>query len=209
MVSLCLGSVAGLGAARVVTSHYSMMVQGHEPALRRRAAVVVNQLGIETVDKETLGGQRHPHAQRRGRRRGRDRGRGVRPRPPRSSRTSRARSTSCRRAPSPTDDPERARRPRCSTRSPASGGKVYKVRSIIDAVVDRGLVPRDRRGAGAAPRSPGSRGSTAGRSRCSPTTRTTTPAAGPPTRRARSSASSTSPRRSGCRSCTSSTTRAS
>src|SRR5712671_682719 len=28
VVSLCLGSVAGLGAARVVTSHYSVMVKG-------------------------------------------------------------------------------------------------------------------------------------------------------------------------------------
>src|SRR5437899_1879637 len=28
VVSLCLGSVAGLGAARIVTSHYSVMVRG-------------------------------------------------------------------------------------------------------------------------------------------------------------------------------------
>jgi acetyl-CoA carboxylase carboxyltransferase component len=54
-VSLCLGSVAGLGAARVVTSHYSMMVKGTSH-LFVAGPPVVNQLGIETVDKETLGG---------------------------------------------------------------------------------------------------------------------------------------------------------
>ena len=38
VVSLALGSVAGLGAARVVASHYSLMVQGHLAGVRRRAA---------------------------------------------------------------------------------------------------------------------------------------------------------------------------
>src|SRR6476660_5349496 len=57
VVSLCLGSVAGLGAARVVTSHYSMMVKGTSH-LFVAGPVVVNQLGTETVDKETLGGSR-------------------------------------------------------------------------------------------------------------------------------------------------------
>lgn len=55
VVSLCLGSVAGLGAARVVTSHYSMMVKGTSH-LFVAGPVIVNQLGTETVDKETLGG---------------------------------------------------------------------------------------------------------------------------------------------------------
>ncbi len=54
-VSLCLGSVAGLGAARVVTSHYSMMVKGTSH-LFVAGPPIVNQLGIEMVDKETLGG---------------------------------------------------------------------------------------------------------------------------------------------------------
>jgi acetyl-CoA carboxylase carboxyltransferase component len=54
-VSLCLGSVAGLGAARVVTSHYSMMVRGTSH-LFVAGPPVVNQLGVEVVDKETLGG---------------------------------------------------------------------------------------------------------------------------------------------------------
>jgi acetyl-CoA carboxylase carboxyltransferase component len=55
VVSLCLGSVAGLGAARVVTSHYSLMVKGTSQ-LFVAGPPVVNQLGIEEVDKETLGG---------------------------------------------------------------------------------------------------------------------------------------------------------
>ncbi|MEP6623187.1 MAG: carboxyl transferase domain-containing protein, partial [Acidimicrobiia bacterium] len=55
VVSLCLGSVAGLGAARVVTSHYSLMVKGTSQ-LFVAGPPVVNRLGIEEVDKETLGG---------------------------------------------------------------------------------------------------------------------------------------------------------
>ena len=38
VVALGLGSVAGLGAARVVTSHYSVMVRGHLAHVRRRPA---------------------------------------------------------------------------------------------------------------------------------------------------------------------------
>ncbi|MGZ6926525.1 MAG: acyl-CoA carboxylase subunit beta [Acidimicrobiia bacterium] len=55
VVSLCLGSVAGLGAARVVTSHYSLMVKGTSQ-LFVAGPPVVNRLGVEEVDKETLGG---------------------------------------------------------------------------------------------------------------------------------------------------------
>src|SRR3954453_17399814 len=55
VVSLALGSVAGLGAARVVTSHYSLMVKG-TGQLFVAGPPVVNRLGIEEVDKETLGG---------------------------------------------------------------------------------------------------------------------------------------------------------
>src|SRR6476661_1968022 len=55
VVSLCLGSVAGLGAARVVTSHYSLMVKDTSQ-LFVAGPPVVNRLGIEEVDKETLGG---------------------------------------------------------------------------------------------------------------------------------------------------------
>jgi acetyl-CoA carboxylase carboxyltransferase component len=54
VVSCCLGSVAGLGAARVVTSHYSVMVKG-TAQLFVAGPPVVARLG-EDVDKETLGG---------------------------------------------------------------------------------------------------------------------------------------------------------
>src|SRR6478752_1591940 len=54
VVSLCLGSVAGLGAARVVTSHFSVMVKGTSQ-LFVAGPPVVAQVG-EDVDKETLGG---------------------------------------------------------------------------------------------------------------------------------------------------------
>jgi len=55
VVGLCLGSVAGLGAARVVTSHYSLMVRDTSH-LFVAGPPVVNRLGMETVDKESLGG---------------------------------------------------------------------------------------------------------------------------------------------------------
>jgi acetyl-CoA carboxylase carboxyltransferase component len=54
VVALCLGSVAGLGAARVVTSHYSVMVKGTSH-LFVAGPPIVARLG-EDVDKETLGG---------------------------------------------------------------------------------------------------------------------------------------------------------
>ncbi|MCJ9430187.1 acyl-CoA carboxylase subunit beta [Kordiimonas marina] len=54
VVSLALGSVAGLGAARVVASHYSVMVKGLSHMFTAGPAVVAA-LG-ETLDKEQLGG---------------------------------------------------------------------------------------------------------------------------------------------------------
>ena len=56
-VALCLGSVAGLGAARAVTSHYSMMVKGMSH-LFVAGPPVVNRLGVEQVEREDLGGSR-------------------------------------------------------------------------------------------------------------------------------------------------------
>ena len=56
-VALCLGSVAGLGAARAVTSHYSLMVKGMSH-LFAAGPPVVNRMGGEAVDKEDLGGSR-------------------------------------------------------------------------------------------------------------------------------------------------------
>lgn len=54
VVGLCLGPVAGLGAARVVTSHYSVMVRGSSQ-LFVAGPPVVARLG-EDVGKEELGG---------------------------------------------------------------------------------------------------------------------------------------------------------
>lgn len=54
VVSLALGSVAGLGAARVVTSHYSMIVKG-TAQMFTAGPPVVKQTG-EDLTKEELGG---------------------------------------------------------------------------------------------------------------------------------------------------------
>ena len=59
VVALALGSVAGLGAARVVSSHYSLMVKGTSQVFVAGPPVVAR-LG-EEVDKEGLGGS-HIHA---------------------------------------------------------------------------------------------------------------------------------------------------
>lgn len=59
VVALALGSVAGLGAARVVSSHFSVMVKGTSQVFVAGPPVVAR-LG-EDVDKETLGGS-HVHA---------------------------------------------------------------------------------------------------------------------------------------------------
>src|SRR5947208_437631 len=58
VVALALGPVAGLGAARVATSHYSVMVKGTSQVFVA-GPPVVKRLG-EDVDKETLGGS-HIH----------------------------------------------------------------------------------------------------------------------------------------------------
>ncbi|WP_417462007.1 acyl-CoA carboxylase subunit beta [Kordiimonas sp.] len=54
VVALALGSVAGLGAARVVASHYSVMVRGLSHIFTAGPAVVAA-IG-ENLDKEALGG---------------------------------------------------------------------------------------------------------------------------------------------------------
>src|SRR5947207_8871225 len=54
VVALALGPVAGLGAARVVTSHYSVMVKGTSQVFVA-GPPVVKRLG-EEVDKEAVGG---------------------------------------------------------------------------------------------------------------------------------------------------------
>lgn len=134
VVSLCLGSVAGLGAARVVTSHYSLMVKGTSQ-LFVAGPPVVNRLGIEEVDKETLGGSSihtrngavddevasEAEAFARTRAFLSYLPSSVDELPPRAE---------------PTDDPER-RDESLANAIPRERRRVYKVRTIIDAVVDR------------------------------------------------------------------------
>ena len=135
VVSLCLGSVAGLGAARVVTSHYSLMVKGTSQ-LFVAGPPVVNRLGIEEVDKETLGGSSihtrngavddevasEAEAFARARAFLSYLPSSVDELPPRAE---------------PTDDPERADDSLLRA-IPRERRRVYKVRSIVESVVDTG-----------------------------------------------------------------------
>ncbi len=133
VVSCCLGSVAGLGAARVVTSHYSVMVKGTSQ-LFVAGPPVVARLG-EDVDKETLGGSTihtrngavddevasEDDAFARARRFLSYLPSSVDELPARTE---------------PTDDPQR-REESLLDAIPRDRRKVYKIRDIIDAVVDR------------------------------------------------------------------------
>ena len=133
VVSLCLGSVAGLGAARVVTSHYSMMVKGTSQ-LFVAGPPIVKRLG-EDVDKETLGGS-HIHTRN-----------GSVDDEVASEEEAFARARqflsylpSSVDGPAPRvdsgDDPNR-RESSLANAIPRERRKVYKVRPIIEAVVDR------------------------------------------------------------------------
>ena len=60
VIGACMGSVAGLGAVRVVNSHFSLMVKGTSQLFVAGPPVVVRGVG-ENVTKEELGGA-HIHA---------------------------------------------------------------------------------------------------------------------------------------------------
>lgn len=60
VIGACMGSVAGLGAVRVVTSHFSLMVKGTSQLFVAGPPVVERGVG-EKVNKEQLGGS-HMHA---------------------------------------------------------------------------------------------------------------------------------------------------
>jgi acetyl-CoA carboxylase carboxyltransferase component len=64
VIGACMGSVAGLGAARVVTSHYSLMVKGTSQLFVAGPPVVERGVG-EVVSKEELGGS-HVHVHQSG-----------------------------------------------------------------------------------------------------------------------------------------------
>ena len=134
VVALALGSVAGLGAARVVTSHYSLMIEGTSQVFVAGPPVVAR-LG-EIVDKEQLGGS-HIHGRNgvvddvvASEAEAFDRTRrflsylppSVHDVPPRAE---------------PSDDPER-REGWLLGAIPKDRRTVYKPRPIIEAVVDTG-----------------------------------------------------------------------
>lgn len=134
VVSLALGSVAGLGAARMVSSHYCMIVKG-TAQMFTAGPPVVKQIG-EDLTKEELGGS-HIHAANgavddevASEQEGFERARrflsylpsSVHDVPPRGPQT---------------DDPER-RDEKLIRVVPPSRRQVYKMRSIIEAVVDQG-----------------------------------------------------------------------
>ena len=134
VVSCCLGSVAGLGAARVVTSHYSVMVKGTSQ-LFVAGPPVVARLG-EEVDKETLGGSAiHTRNGAVDDEVATEAEAFARVRQFLSYLPSSVDELPAR-VPDIDDDPERREESLLSA-IPRDRRKVYKVRSIIEAVVDR------------------------------------------------------------------------
>lgn len=134
VVGLALGPVAGLGAARVVNSHYAVMVKGLAQIFVAGPPVVAR-LG-ERVDKEQLGGS-DIHG-RNGvvddvvatEEEAFQRARAFLSFMPRSIDELPARSE-------PTDDPERADDWLLNA-IPKNRRKVYKIRPIIESIVDQG-----------------------------------------------------------------------
>ena len=111
VVAAALGPVAGLGAARVVASHFSVIVRGTAQLFVAGPPVVAAAMG-EAPDKEALGGSRSrparaPSTTRPPTRTTRSRSCGA------SCPTCRRTSGSCRRSPRATTRPTAARR-RCS-----------------------------------------------------------------------------------------------
>lgn len=134
VVSLALGPVAGLGAARAVTSHYSVMVENLS-SMFVAGPPVVRRLG-EDVDKESLGGSKihtrngaiDDEAESEDDAFARARAflsylpASIGDLPPRIA---------------PTDDPKRADQKLVAI-VPRDRRKVYKMRDILTSVVDRG-----------------------------------------------------------------------
>ena len=134
VVGLGLGSVAGLGAARLAASHYSIMTKNS--AMFVAGPPVVKRLG-QDLTKQELGG-----ADIQTRAGGVDRCRRYRGgsfclRAGAFCPICRRRSMSCRRRLPCDDDPERAEESLMKA-VPRNRRQVYKMRPIIDAVVDKG-----------------------------------------------------------------------
>lgn len=136
VVALGLGSVAGMGAARVCASHYSLMVRGSSQLFAAGPPVVAR--AGEDVDKETLGGadiharigtiddavDSEAEAFARTRR--------FLSYLPASTRALPART--------PCDDPAERREEALVSAIPREERRVYKMRPILEAVFDAGSV---------------------------------------------------------------------
>ena len=136
VVAAALGPVAGLGAARVAASHFSVMVRGSSQVFVAGPPVVARAFGKE-VGKEELGGS-HIHA----------RGSGAVDNEVESEEAAFAEirrflsylPSSAWEAPPrtvPTDDPERREEALLSL-VPRDRRKVYDVRALVGLVVDQG-----------------------------------------------------------------------
>jgi acetyl-CoA carboxylase carboxyltransferase component len=137
VVALGLGSVAGMGAARVCASHYSVMVRGSSQLFAAGPPVVERAFGAP-IDKETLGGaDMHARAGTiddavdseaiaigRARRFLSYLPASVHALPPRST-------------PAADDPPDRRDEALLSV-VPRDARQVYRMRSIVESVVDRG-----------------------------------------------------------------------
>ena len=134
-VALGLGSVAGLGAAHLAAAHYSVMVKD-KSALFVAGPPVVERLGPEAHEERAgrladPAQARAPSTTRSTPRRRPSRARGA------SCPTCRPRSTTCRRAARRPTIPQRREEWLCDA-IPRDPRKVYKMRAIVEAVVDRG-----------------------------------------------------------------------
>ena len=133
VVGLGLGSVAGLGAARLAATHYSIMTKSS--AMFVAGPPVVKRLG-QDLTKQELGGadiqtRSGGSIMRSRRKRKRSNAQNA------FYRTCRRRCSTCRRPRRAADDPERAEELLMKA-VPRSRRQVYKMRPIIDAVVDKG-----------------------------------------------------------------------
>ena len=138
VVAAALGPVAGLGAARVVASHFSVIVRGTVAAVRRRPAGggrrdgrVARQGGARRLARADARGRRRQRGGRRGRR--------ARPAPALPLLPARRTCGSCRRSLASTDPPDRREEALLSI-VPRDPRQPYDMRAILDAVCDRGSV---------------------------------------------------------------------
>ena len=134
VVALGLGSVAGLGAARLAASHYSLMTKATS-AMFVAGPPVVAASGRQGADEGRARRVGNPDPERRRRRRGRQRGGGLRPRPPLPFLSAELGLRAVAARPARPTTPSGARRA-CFTAIPRDRRKVYKMRPIVEAVVD-------------------------------------------------------------------------